>query len=159
MPELAVQMLGQQQGRQGIDAHVLQEEVGIYPPDALLGTHRPRVQDTRSIDQPVDLIQLCRPFFNRCFIGEIQPMPADLRVVLRGRAAIAGCDDFPDLGSSDKCFDKSTANATGPARDYDVHQMLPAKRGTGQSVFQHFLTLRSSACLQMGALSHCQTFY
>jgi hypothetical protein len=70
------------------------------------------VQDTRCIDQPVDFIQLCRPLFNRGFIGEIQPMLADLRVVQRGRVAIAGRDNFLDLGSSGKCLDKRTANAT-----------------------------------------------
>jgi hypothetical protein len=57
--------------------------------------------------------------------------------------AIAGRYNFLDLGSHGKCFDKSTANATGPACDYDVHQLLPATRGTGPSLFQHFLPLGS----------------
>ena len=41
--------------------------------------------------------------------------------VLRGRAVAAGRDNFPDPGPSGKRFDKSTARATGPACDYDVH--------------------------------------
>jgi hypothetical protein len=54
-------------------------------------------------------------------------------------------------------FDKNTA--TGPAGNYDVHQSLPTPRGAGQSLLQHFPRLDSSASLQMGSLSQCQTFY
>jgi hypothetical protein len=79
--------------------------------------------------------------------------------VLRGRVAVAGRDNFPDPGPSGKRFDKSTARATGPACDYDVHQSLPATRGAGQSLLQHFPPLGRSASLQMGSLSQCQTFY
>ena len=53
-------------------------------------------------------------------------MPTDLRMVHRGRVAIAGRDNFLDLGSSGKCLDKSTANATGPACDYDIHYLVMA---------------------------------
>jgi hypothetical protein len=70
-------------------------------------------------------------------------MPANLRMVQRRRVAIARRDNFLDLGSPGKHLYKSTANATGPACDYDVHQLLPATRGTGPSLFQHFLPLGS----------------
>jgi hypothetical protein len=73
--------------------------------------------------------------------------------------AVAGRDNFLDPGPSGKRFDKSTAKATGPACDYDVHQSLPATRGVGQSLLQHFPPLGSSALLQMGLLSQRQTFY
>jgi hypothetical protein len=79
--------------------------------------------------------------------------------VLRGRMAVAGRDNFLDPGPYGKCFDKSTARATVPACDYDVHQSLPAPLGAGQSLLQHFPPLGRSASLQMGSLSQCQTFY
>jgi hypothetical protein len=69
---------------------------------------------------------LHRPVSHRDFVGEIQRMPADLLMVQRGRVAIARRDNLLDPGSFSKCFYKSTADATGPACNYDIHQFLPA---------------------------------
>lgn len=131
MPELAVKMLGKQQCWQGIDTHILQKKGGIDLPNTFLGAVRRGMQDACRIDQPVNLIQLCRPGLYRHFVSEVQPMPAGLLMIHRERVVIVSRDNFIDVRSCSEHPNKCTAYTTRSASDDNIHDLLPGAVCTG----------------------------
>ena len=111
MTELVLKVFGQQHGRQGINAQVLQEEPGIDLPDGLFRTLRGSMQHTCRIDQPVQFTGALRPVPYGGLIGKVELLPCDLRMIKRGRIAIAGRNNLPDTGSFGERLDECNADA------------------------------------------------
>lgn len=128
MPEFCLQMLGQQQGGQGIDTHVLEKEGWIDLPDGLLGPGCRGVQKTRCIDQPVNFIHVLCPVANGVLIGEIQPVPVDFRMSAHRRIASAGGNNFLNLRAPGESLDECTAETARTACYHYLQGSIPEIR-------------------------------
>ena len=66
--------------------------------DALFVAHCRGMQPSCRVDQPVDFTGALRPVPHGGLVGEVEPLPCDLRMIKRGGVAMAGRDDPPDAG-------------------------------------------------------------
>ena len=100
--------------------------------DALFVAHCRGMQPSCRVDQPVDFTGALRPVPHGGLVGEVEPLPCDLRMIKGGGVAMARRDNPLHGWAFGERLDECTANAARTTCDHQVHA-LPRFRAPGDS--------------------------
>ena len=119
---MPLQMLGQQQCRQGIGLDIAQEKLRVDLTNAFFRTLLRYMQQADGIDQPVQSTDLIRPDLDGRLIGNIQLVPVHRGVLHLRRVAMIGGMYQIDILAPRQHLDKGATDTAGTADNRDIHR-------------------------------------